>query len=94
MEQKIIILSASTWEMTTEVGELKKGCTVWYLPADNIKPVINGNSAGYAPCKASMPYEFFDIIKEKGGCPIASTASYVMRVSGGKQVLAVDKFTF
>ena len=94
MEQKIIILSASSYRMTGDDGKPKEGCTVWYLPSDNIKPVINGNSAGYAPCKASMPYEFIDVIREKGGCPIASTALYVMRVSGGKQVLAVDEFTF
>lgn len=94
MENEVIILSASSYKMTGNDGKPKEGCTVWYIASDNIKPVINGNLAGYVPCKASMPYEFFDVIREKGGCPIVSTASYVMRVSDGKQVLTVDKFTF
>ena len=92
MEQKVIILSASAYQMIGNDGKPREGCTVWYIASDNIKPVINGNSSGYVPCKASMPYEFFDVIREKGGCPIVLTASFVMRVSGGKQVLAVDKF--
>lgn len=95
MEQKVIIVSADTWTMEDEkTGKINTGCTVWYLPIDELKPIVNSDSSlGCKPCKASMPFEFIDIIKNYGA-PCKATAHFVMRLSNGQQILKVDNFTF
>lgn len=95
MEQKVIIVSADTWKMVNEqTGDINSGCTIWYLPIDELKPIVNSaSSLGVKPVKATMPIEFIDVIKPHG-VPCKAVAHYVLRNSNGKQILKEDKFTF
>ena len=95
MEQEVLILSADFWSMADETtGVIREGVSCWYLPTADLKPAVNnedGTSLGYRPLKSSVDKEFLQQIK-KVGCPCKAKATYIMKYSSGKQILAVDKF--
>jgi hypothetical protein len=63
MKQTCLVLSASTYSIKDEkTGEVNSGLTVFYLPTDNLSPVIDEAAAdrgqishGMQPSKVSMP---------------------------------------
>lgn len=95
MEQDIIILSASQWSMTDETtGEIRKGTSLWYC-YDKGKKVINEDgSCGDTPAKVSMPYEYIEEVRKRGGAPISARAVFELRTRSNKPVLEIASITF
>ncbi len=94
MEQEIIILSADYYNMQLEDGSHREGTSINYV--SGIEPIVNetGRSYGYKPVKESMPAEFINEIAAVGGCPVKAKATFVIRMSGGKQVLKISSCKF
>lgn len=79
MEQDIIILSASNWNMTDDAtGEVRKGTTVWYVP--KMQQCINPDgTCGQMPAKVTLDYDYLDVVKAHGGAPVDVVATFVIR---------------
>lgn len=92
MEQNIVILSADTWQMADEkTGELRKGCSIHYIPSLVKCCNEEGKSYGYKPVKESLPIEFIHQIEAAGGCPCDAKVTFVIRMQSGNQVLKIGQ---
>lgn len=92
MKSEIYILSADTWNMVDEkTGDLRTGCTIFYVPSlDKVCNEVN-KSYGYKPVKESLPEDFIQKIVAAGGCPCVAEATFVIRLVSGKQVLKISE---
>ena len=91
MEQDVIILSGSQWDMLDEqTGVHRRGTTIWYVPAD-MNPIISsdGTATGNIPAKASVEYDFLKEIIASGGAPVLARITFVMRTRANKPTLEV-----
>lgn len=89
MKQKIIILYASSYEMTDEkTGRFNSGVSLSYFPSDSLAPLNNENgSFGKKAAKGTMPFERFGKIST---CPAVYEATFEMAVGkDGKPTLNV-----
>lgn len=94
MEQNILILSASQWEMADEnTGEVRKGTTVWYI-YDQEKSVNPDGSCGNVPAKQTMDYDYIEEIKKHGGAPIKAVATFALRTRKNSPVLEIQSIKF
>lgn len=94
-KQRVVLLSADTWELTKEDGKILNGCTIFYYPNENFDKIINDStSSGMKPCKETMPYEFIERVNKNGGCPCIVELRQVMRNRNGKQFLAIEGLDF
>ena len=92
MKSNILILSADTWKMVDEKsGEVRTGCSITYIPSLNKVCNEENKSYGYKPVKESLPEEFINDIAAAGGCPCSAKATFVIRMSSGKQVLKIGE---
>ncbi len=91
MEQEVIILSADAYNMKLEDGTEKTGTSIHYIAGLEQCCNDTGKSYGYKPVKESLEYDFINQIAQAGGCPIKAKVSFVIRMSGGKQLLKIGK---
>ena len=94
MEQEIMLLQSSKWEMTGADGAVtRRGTTIWYVNSMD-KRVNPDGTCGEQPCKSSLAYEVNDQIAAHGGCPCRVKARFVIKASGNKKKLEVDSIEF
>lgn len=94
MEQDIIILSASNWNMVDETtGEVRKGTTLWYMP--KIKQCVNPDgTCGQTPAKVILDYEYLETVKAHGGAPVDAKATFVIRTRKNQMVMEIVNITY
>lgn len=91
MEERVLIVSASRWELQDDkTNEKRRGTSIWCIPED-ISPYIEEDLSltGYVPTKFSTDYEFFNNVIKAGGAPVVATLNYIIRTRQNKPTLVL-----
>lgn len=93
MKQNVTVISAKNWALTDEqTGQQRAGVSIHYLMTDKLVPFTDvDGTRGYVPAKQSIPVDQAGSLVEVPG---VYEADFVMRASGGKNVLSISSLKY
>ena len=93
MKQNVIVLSAKNWSLTDEQsGQQRAGISIHYLMTDNLASFTDvDGTRGYIPAKQSIPVDQANTLVDVPG---VYEAEFLMRASGGKNVLSISSLRY
>lgn len=93
MKQNVIVLSAKNWALTDEqTGQQRAGISIHYVMSDNLADFTDiDGTRGYQPAKQSIPVDKAQSLVKVPG---VYEAEFLMRASGGKNVLSISDLRY
>ena len=90
VKQDVLVLAGSSYDFYDDETKTQlKGCTIRYLFTEQLTPSEKNGIRGYKVAKASMPYEFYDTLKD---VPAIYTGNFDVDIAsdGKTKMTAID----